>query len=169
MNSSTNGVGAASLSVTAYHLRNTPSLVMRIALMPLDARALAIDHFGRTRRAHARLHHLDDALGQLQIGDVRRLEPGRSQHVLHDEAVLDRAGEQVERFGGDLFGRHERAGRPAVRRRHDGDMFIVEQLAIAEPPVVGLVVHDCQIELRVEQGRDRVHRVLGDDLQPERG
>jgi hypothetical protein len=47
-------------------------------------------------------------------------------------------------------------------------VFIIEQLAVAEPPVVGFVVHDRHIELRIEQGADRIQRVLRNDLQDER-
>ena len=38
-----------------------------------------------------------------------------------------------------------------MRCRHDRDMLVVEQLSGAEAPIVGLVVHEREIELRVEE------------------
>ena len=47
-------------------------------------------------------------------------------------------------------------------------MFVIEQLAVAEAPVAGFVVHDRDIELRIEEGCKRIQGVLRNDLQDER-
>ena len=52
-----------------------------------------------------------------------------------------------------------------MRRWDDGDMFIIEQLLLPQPVVVGFVVHDRKIELRIEQRGERVERVLRGNLQ----
>ena len=82
MNSSTNGVGAASLSVTAYHLRNTPSLVMRIALSPLDAKALAkySKNFPKLN-----LVTVDDEFGGWKKAQSKHFEDGGTFDQIYDK------------------------------------------------------------------------------------
>ncbi len=82
---------------------------------------------GQHADAHTGLDHFEDALGQLQVGHAPQRDAGRAKHLLDDEAVVDRAGVQVELFRHQFLGRHQRRvppmhapdGRPrhAHRRR----------------------------------------------------
>ena len=62
-----------------------------------------------------------------------------------------KAPDRVTRLGVKICIKNRSPRRPGVRRGHDGHVLVVEQLVVAQAAVVGVVVHDGQVQLAVQQ------------------
>lgn len=124
---------------------------------------------GEDGDADPRSHHFENRLGEGDVGYLARSNAGGNEDFLKNSALLRRDGVKKKMLIGKVFRTEEFVGGQRMIGVENNDEFVVEERVVFEALVLAGICNDADVNLAVEQGRERMMCRFDDDVHVSAG